>query len=79
MQAFGGYDQIITYVNFFDLAVYATNYGIPFWAGMFFTWVWFLPAFNANTGFRGTGGEGFGILLAYCIIGGGDYVASYIF
>ena len=53
MQAFGSYDQIITFVNLFDLSVYATTYGIPFWEGMIFLFMWFLPVFGVDTGFNG--------------------------
>lgn len=79
MQVFGSYDQIILYVDFFDLVVYATTYGLPFWGAMFLLFIWFLPVVDVETGFLGNGGDGFGILLAYLLIGGGDMAASFAF
>lgn len=76
MQAFGGYEQIIQYVYIFDLSVYATTYGIPFWAAMIFLFFWFFPAFNVDTGFNANGGEAFGAFLAYALCGGGDMAAG---
>jgi hypothetical protein len=76
MQIFGGYEQIVQYVEIFDLSVYATTYGISFWGAMIFLFIWFLPAFNVETGFSGNGGEGFGALFTYALIGGGDMAAG---
>jgi len=40
--------------------------------------IWFFPAFNVETGFSGDGGLGFGVVLAYLAIGGGDWAASWL-
>lgn len=79
IQAAGSYDQIVWFCDLFDIAWYATTYGIPFWALMVFLFVWFLPVFNVTTGFNGPGGSGFGLLLLYAAIGGGDMAMSFVY
>lgn len=80
MAAAGSYDQVVWFVETFKIVHYAVVWGgVPFWALCAILFVWLLPVFGVDTGFLGNGGEGFGLVLLYVILGGADMVASILY